>query len=95
MKMVLIALIVGAFAASPAAAALYNWTIVGANGFSGSGTFTASDTLDPDAEEPGGFLVTAMTGTFKGSVIAPRSDQYSVRGRRFLPVGRRLVRPSC
>jgi PEP-CTERM motif len=67
MKMVLIALIVGAFAASPAEATLYDWTIKG--GFTGSGTFTTYDTLDPDAEDPGGFLITAMTGTFNGSKI--------------------------
>jgi hypothetical protein len=60
---------VGAIAASPAEAALYDWTIVGTSGFSGSGTFTVSDTLDPNAEDPGGYLVTAMTGTFKGSAI--------------------------
>lgn len=67
MKMIPIALIVGAFAASPAEATLYNFTITG--GFTGSGTFTTSGTPDPDAEDPGGFLVTAMTGTFKGSTI--------------------------
>jgi hypothetical protein len=65
MKMVLIALIVGAFAASPAEATLYNFSIMG--GFTGSGTFTTSDT--PDVGDPTAFLVTAMTGTFKGSTI--------------------------
>ena len=67
--MVLVALIVGAFAASPAEATLYNFTITGTSGYSGSGTFTTSDTPDPNAENPGGFPVTAMTGTFKGSTI--------------------------
>jgi hypothetical protein len=70
MKVVLIALIVVAFAASPAEATLFNFTITGTSGFSGSGTFTTSNTPDPNAENPGGFLVTAMTGIFKGSPIA-------------------------
>jgi hypothetical protein len=65
MKMVLIALIVGAFTASPAEATLYNFTIKG--GFTGSGTFTTSNT--PIAGYPTEFLVTAMTGTFAGSTI--------------------------
>jgi PEP-CTERM motif len=68
-KVVLFALIVAAFAASPAEATLFNFTITGTSGFSGSGTFTTSNTPDPNAEDPGGFLVTAMTGTFKGATI--------------------------
>jgi hypothetical protein len=67
MKMVLIALIVAAVAAPPAQATLYDWTMKG--GFSGSGTFTTADTPDPNAEDPGGFLVTAMTGMFNGGAI--------------------------
>jgi hypothetical protein len=65
-KIVLIALILGAFAASPAEATLYNFTIKG--GFTGSGTFTTSDT--PDVDDPTAYDVTAMTGTFNGSTIA-------------------------
>jgi PEP-CTERM motif len=65
MKVVLIVLILGAFATAPAEAALYNWTIKG--GFTGSGTFTTSNT--PDVDDPTAFLVTAMTGTFNGSTI--------------------------
>jgi hypothetical protein len=64
---VVMVLIVGVIAASPAQATLYDFTIKG--GFTGSGTFTTSDTLDPNAEDPGGYLVTAMTGTFAGSTI--------------------------
>jgi hypothetical protein len=67
MKMILIAMIAGAVAASLAAAALYDWTIKG--GFTGSGTFTTSDIEDPNSEDPDGFLVTAMTGTFNGSSL--------------------------
>jgi hypothetical protein len=65
-KIVLIALIAGAFAASPAEATLYDFTIKG--GFTGSGTFTTSDT-SIDLADPDEFLVTAMTGTFNGSKI--------------------------
>jgi PEP-CTERM motif len=85
MKMVLIALIVGAFATSPAEATLYNFTIKG--GFTGSGTFTTSNTLDPDAEDPGGFLVTAMTGTFAGSTIVLDSVGTLFSDNDFYPSG--------
>jgi hypothetical protein len=85
MKMVLIALIVGTFVASPAEATLYNFTIKG--GFTGSGTFTTSNTLDPDAEDPGGFLVTAMTGTFNGSTIVLDSVGTLFADNDFYPSG--------
>ena len=53
------AAIVGvSFSSAPVSAAVYDWTLSGDDGLSGSGTITLSSTMTG-----GGYLVTAMTGS--------------------------------
>ena len=63
------AAIVGvSFSSAPASAAVYDWTLSGDDGLSGSGTITLSSTMTG-----GGYLVTAMTGSIDSDDFTTKS----------------------